>query len=48
MRTRSVQTPLVDSVPVNVVRLDAPIGVEVRGIDLGQPMDEVTFAAIDR
>jgi taurine dioxygenase len=32
---------------IEVVPMDAPIGAEVRGVDLAQPLDAATFAAID-
>lgn len=32
---------------LEIVKMDAPIGAEVRGVDLSQPLDDDTFAAID-
>jgi len=33
---------------VEAVKLDAPAGVEIRGVDLAQPMNDDTFAIIER
>jgi len=33
---------------VEAVKLDAPAGVEIRGVDLAQPIDDDTFAIIQR
>ncbi|HEX4328692.1 MAG TPA: TauD/TfdA family dioxygenase [Burkholderiales bacterium] len=32
---------------LEIVKMDAPIGAEVRGVDLSQPLDAETFAQID-
>ena len=34
--------------PVDIKRFDAPLGAEIRGIDLSKPMDDNTFAQIER
>lgn len=32
---------------LSIVKMDAPIGAEIRGVDLSQPLDDETFEAID-
>ncbi len=33
---------------LEIIPTGAPVGAEIRGIDLAQPLDDATFAAIDR
>jgi len=33
---------------IEIIQTGAALGGEIRGIDLAQPLDDATFAAIDR
>lgn len=33
---------------IDILHADAPLGHEIRGVDLSQPLDDATFAAIER
>ena len=34
--------------PIEIVPMGAALGAEIRGVDLREPLDDVTFAAIER
>lgn len=38
--------PSQNTAPFRYKRFDAPLGAEIRGLDLGRPLDEPTFAAV--
>jgi taurine dioxygenase len=33
---------------IEIIPADAPVGAEIRGVDLGRPLDDATFAAIEQ
>lgn len=46
MSTTTLDSKTPAATPFRYARFDAPLGAEIRGLDLAQPLDDATFAAV--